>query len=109
MNYDNILGVLVHNKSVIPGSDDAIKKLRSLGKNIGFVTNNSLYTVESLLKNLTPFEAKVDEIFNPNLSLVQYLKRNNFQKDIYLIGSGALKTLLVDAGHKLIEYKVSMP
>lgn len=97
----------MHNSVVIPGSDDAIKKLRSLGKNIGFVTNNSIFTMESLLKILTPFEAKMDEIVNANLSLVQYLKRNNFQKDIYLIGSEALKTLLIDAGHKLIEYKVS--
>lgn len=104
----NILGVLVHNKTVIPGSDDAIKKLRALGKNVGFVTNNTLYTVDDLMKNLTPFGVKTNEIINPNLSLVQYLKKINFQKDIYVIGSQALKSLLTDAGHKLIEYKVSM-
>lgn len=104
----HILGVLVHNKTIIPGSDDAIKKLRALGKTVGFVTNNTLYPVDNLMKILTPFGAKPNEIINPNLSLVQYLKKTNFQKDIYVIGSEALKSLLTDAGHKVIEYKVRM-
>lgn len=97
----------MHNKTIIPGSDDAIKKLRALGKTVGFVTNNTLYPVDNLMKILTPFGAKPNEIINPNLSLVQYLKKTNFQKDIYVIGSQVLKSLLTDAGHKVIEYKVS--
>lgn len=96
----------MHNKAVIPESDDAIKKLRLLGKNIGFITNNSLYTVDDLMNILKPFGAKTNEIVTPNLSLRQYLKKINFQKDIYVIGSQALKSLLTDAGHKVIEYNV---
>lgn len=102
------LGVLVHNNAVIPGSDDAIKKLRSLGKNIGFVTNNSLYSFDNVVKLLTPFGGKTNEIFTPNLALVRYLKNINFQQDIYVVCPRALKSVLTDAGYNIIEYKVSI-
>ncbi|XP_066260941.1 uncharacterized protein [Euwallacea similis] len=101
----DIDGVLMHDGVIIPGSDDAVVKFRQLGKKIGFVTNNAVYTEGHLLNNLTPFGATEDEIINPNLSLLEYLKKIDLEGDIYAIASQACKDHLRRAGYNIIEYK----
>ncbi|XP_066154971.1 uncharacterized protein [Euwallacea fornicatus] len=101
----DIDGVLAINGVIIPGSDNAVAKFRQLGKKIGFVTNNALYTEDKVLKQLELFKATEDEIINPNLSLLQYLKKIDFKGDIYAVAGRACKNHLRNAGYNIIEYK----
>ncbi|CAG9760967.1 unnamed protein product [Ceutorhynchus assimilis] len=101
----DIDGVLLRDKTVLPGSDKAVAKLRSLGKKIGFVTNNSFYPMEVILKNLKPFEALEEEILTPNFTFLGYLKKIDFKKDIYMIACNYPKKLLREAGYNVIDYQ----
>lgn len=91
---------------MVPGSPEAVIKLRKLGKNIGFVTNNSGFTTQAFADFLAPFGAVPDEVVTPNTSLLQYLTDTNFKKDLYMVAPTCAKNLLKDAGYTIIEYKV---
>lgn len=101
-------GVLLTDKAVLPGADSTVQKLRALGKKIGFVTNNTLYAVEKLQANLAQFDAKADEIVSPTVSLIEYLRKIDFQKDIYMISTAEPKRLVREAGYNVLEFKVKL-
>lgn len=58
-----ILGVIWHNLlTVIPGASDAINYLRSIGKRVIFVTNNSIISTEDQLRKFANCNIHVDEV-----------------------------------------------
>ena len=73
-------GVLYLSKTRIPGSDEAIRRLRERGKKVLFVTNNGSISRKLALAKLNGlgFEAEFDEIFTPSFVIAQYLKSKNF-------------------------------
>ncbi|CAH1122601.1 unnamed protein product [Ceutorhynchus assimilis] len=98
-------GVLLHNRKVISGSDNAVMKLRKLGKIIGFVTNNTLKSLTDFTKALEPFGAKAEEIVNPTQTLLAYLKKIDFKQDIFGVCCNVLKECLRDEGYNVIDYQ----
>ncbi|XP_050313341.1 uncharacterized protein LOC126748272 [Anthonomus grandis grandis] len=98
-------GTLLHDKSSFPGANNTVAKLRALGKKIGFVTNNPAYIPEYWKKFLHPIEAVEGEIVTPNVVLLDYLKKTGFDKDIFAVTCPFTKTVLRNAGYKVIEYK----
>lgn len=103
--FFDIDGVLVVDRTPIPGADDCVAKIRKLGKKVAFVSNNTIYPIPVIAKNVEPFGGTEDEIVTPNSALLAYLKKIDFKKDIYVIGCTYQKNLIRDAGYNVIEYK----
>ncbi|KAL1498297.1 hypothetical protein ABEB36_009116 [Hypothenemus hampei] len=101
----DIDGALLVNSLPLPGSTELIAKLRKLNKDIRFVTNNTLYSIETIKDNLRFFNAEHKDIFTPIPSLLEYIKLTNYTQDIYVIGSSTVTNILRQNGLKIIEFK----
>ncbi|XP_062547734.1 uncharacterized protein LOC134213123 [Armigeres subalbatus] len=89
----------------IPGIEQALATLRTHGKTIRYITNNSVRTFDhyaaqfrTLGVTLTP-----SDIIHPALAIVQHLKSLDFQGLIYCLATQSFKNVLVNAGFELIE------
>ncbi|XP_030745513.1 4-nitrophenylphosphatase-like [Sitophilus oryzae] len=106
-SFDTILcdidGVIWSTLSSIDGAPDAIKSLRSIGKQVFFVTNNTTIPLEFLVKRLQEFEMKQNEVLRPDLAIIWYLKSINFDKEVYIVGVKALKDTIKKSGFKVHE------
>eukprot|EP01132_Coremiostelium_polycephalum_P010034 gene10034-12303_t len=80
-------GVLWAGNSVIQGAVEALAYLRSLGKKIRFVTNNS-----------TKSRAQLDEVIGSSYGAAYYLKKINFTRKVYVIGEYGIEKEFTDAG-----------
>ncbi|KAH9502725.1 hypothetical protein Btru_069605 [Bulinus truncatus] len=94
-------GVLWDGNGVIEGSVETIKKLKHLGKNVYYVTNNSSKSRYEYLEKCKEygFPAEMDDIVCTAYAAAQYLKSIGFKNKVYLIGKDdSLGTELKDAG-----------
>ncbi|XP_060528299.1 uncharacterized protein LOC132703189 [Cylas formicarius] len=103
--FCDIDGVLLLGGTVIPGSNAFISKLRKLKKRIVCVTNNTVFSANVLEKFLVPFDVPKADVVNPSRAILEYLKKINFNKSLYVIGTNAFKNSLRNAGFNLIEFK----
>ncbi|ERL83933.1 phosphoglycolate phosphatase 2-like [Dendroctonus ponderosae] len=101
----DIDGVLLMNHQIIPGSIEFVDKLRKLGKKLAFVTNNAINSPQKILKFLEPFNAQLEEIYNPTSSFIDLLKKNGFNKDIFAIASDGAIEVMRNAGLNVIDYE----
>ncbi|XP_064214928.1 uncharacterized protein LOC661964 [Tribolium castaneum] len=109
-SFDHILcdvdGViwLFHNN--IRGSIEAIQALKKLKKKIIFVSNNATKTHDDYFQQLksAKIASQKSDLVQPTLAIIDYLKKINFSKEIYLIGMTALQRDLEKAGFKISEY-----
>jgi phosphoglycolate/pyridoxal phosphate phosphatase family enzyme len=93
-------GVLWRHKDVIPGVPETLKWLRSLGKRVIFVTNNSTESREGYKKKIESFgiECKKEEIWGSSYMAANYLKSIEFTKKAYIIGQSGIADELAEAG-----------
>lgn len=93
-------GVLWIDDKAIEGSVDCINKCKEAGKKVYFVTNNSTKTQEQLLKKSQDmgFEMVIDEIISTSRETAIYLKRREFTKKAYVVGSQGITKELDAAG-----------
>ncbi|CAF0716799.1 unnamed protein product [Brachionus calyciflorus] len=96
-NCENFLfdcdGVIWNWPNLIPGSIEFINHAKQLGKKCFFVTNNSTRTRETFAKQLENFGVKdVDEsqIVCTAWILAEYLRSQNFQDKVFLVGNPAM-------------------
>ncbi|XP_065362166.1 glycerol-3-phosphate phosphatase-like [Calliphora vicina] len=96
-SFDTILtdcdAVLWHDDNVIPQVPDTINRLKSLDKNIYFVTNNGTKTRHYLWLKAAKMNFHIDEnhIIAPTFSIAEYLQQNlPAGERVYVIGSPAL-------------------
>uniref|UniRef100_A0A0A1XNK2 Pyridoxal phosphate phosphatase n=1 Tax=Zeugodacus cucurbitae TaxID=28588 RepID=A0A0A1XNK2_ZEUCU len=84
----------------IEGVPEAIALLKSLGKEVYFVTNNFFLTRHEIWEKATSFGFDIDEsrIIAPISTIVEYLKARNFNKKVYILGPEAIRTSLTEAG-----------
>lgn len=70
-----------------------------------FVTNNSTKVPSDVVKKLAGFgiEAKPEEVITSALATAGYIKKENPNASIYVIGEGGIRTALLDAGLTLID------
>ncbi|XP_037726603.1 4-nitrophenylphosphatase [Drosophila subpulchrella] len=93
-------------RDFIPGSAEALSHLELLGKQVTFVTNNSISSVK---EHIEKFEKqgnlKIDEhqIVHPAQTICDHLRSINFQGLIYCLATPPFKELLVAAGFRLTE------
>ena len=130
-SFDNIFsdidGVLWSVEAGIPGAPEGFHAIMSTGKDVKFITNNSVRPVpeyaqkfEELkialdtvsLKNLNfilfqtkynwnVFENFKEHLVHPAQSVVDYLKSINFEGSIYALTTKPFKELLTKAGFEL--------
>ncbi|OZJ02631.1 hypothetical protein BZG36_03840 [Bifiguratus adelaidae] len=98
--YDNWLfdcdGVLWHGNKLLPGIAEAMKLLRSKGKRVIFVTNNSSISRAKYTQKFDKLgiEATEDEIFSSAYAAAVYLRKVvNFPQDkkVYIIGQSGIE------------------
>ena len=78
-------GVIYLNNTVIPGTPGVFAKLRSLGKKVLFVSNNSSKSRKAVLKKLNDmgFQAKLEEVFVSSYVVAEYFKSHNFAGKVW--------------------------
>ena len=86
-------GVIWNWPNAIDGSVDCINKLKSMGKNCFFITNNSTKTREMIaeqIKNIGVKSVSEDDIVCTSWVLAGYLKSINFKDKAYVIGNTSM-------------------
>lgn len=84
-------GVVWRGDSLIDQVPETIEYLRSIGKKVFFVTNNSTKSRAGYLKKFTKLglDAQAEEIFSSSFAAAAYLEQTNFKatgKKVYVIG-----------------------
>ncbi len=106
--YDAFLfdldGVVYLGERVLPGAAEALKRLRSMGKAIRFLTNDPRPTRAQVVARLDAMgvEARQREVVTSGWATAAYLRRNQIPS-AYVIGSSALVGELVRAGIDVVE------
>lgn len=93
-------GVLWVGDSVIGRANEAINQLRALGKKVFYVTNNSSRSRDAYVEKFKRlgFIVKKEEIVSPSYVMAQYLKQQDFNKKVYIIGSSGMTEELEEVG-----------
>lgn len=100
-NLDNIKGVLsdidgtlFFKGSVIPGTIEAISKIRKMGIKILFLTNTDSKTPKSIYNQLVDYGFSIieNEIFTPIIALKEFLSTKP-GKSVYLVASREIENL----------------
>lgn len=102
-------GVLYVLNQAVPGASDAIKKLKYLGKKVRFLSNNSTMCLDIFLKKMNQFGYSVsaNDFLYPTLTIIEFFKKINFKKKIYVIGTSSVKTDLLNHGFRVADDGVS--
>jgi len=81
-------GVIWKGDSVIEGVPETLAMLRSAGKQLVFVTNNSTKSRAGYLKKFISLglDVKAEEIFSSSFAAAAYLKSIDFKKKVYVVG-----------------------
>jgi NagD protein len=98
-------GVLVREEHAIPGADEFIARLRSLGTPFLLLTNNSIYTQRDLAARLLASGIDVPEaaIWTSALATARFLDNQRPGGSAFVIGEAGLTTALHNAGYTLTE------
>lgn len=90
---------------VVTGANEAVEKLKMIGKRIHYISNNSTMSLETFIKKMNQFGFKVgsDDVLYPTLSIINYLKKINFNKKIFVIGTASVKTDFVNHGFRIAD------
>lgn len=88
-----------------PGASECFDNFRKLGKRVNFITNYAPVPVQEIYKRMTKnkFTVDINEIINPFLAMVDYLKKIKFDKQIYAIASKAYKEELRKEGFDVAD------
>jgi glycerol 3-phosphatase-2 len=106
--YDTILfdldGVLYRGADAVPGAAGTVSALRSLGKRIAFVTNNSSRTPDAIAQHLRSLgiDARADEVETSALATAALL-RSRAVASAFVVGGEGLRAAMRSAGVALVE------
>ncbi|KAH8409127.1 hypothetical protein KR009_008356, partial [Drosophila setifemur] len=90
----------------IPGSAEALAHLELCGKQVTFVTNNSITSAKDQIEKFAKQgQLKVHEhqIVHPAQTICDHLRSINFEGLIYCLATPPFKKLLTDAGFQLAQ------
>jgi len=98
-------GVLVREEHAIPGADEFIARLRTLGTPFLLLTNNSIYTQRDLAARLRTSGIDVPEerVWTSALATARFLQSQRPGGSAFVIGEAGLTTALHNAGYTLTE------
>lgn len=106
--YDNVLldldGVVWVGHAAVPGAAEAISEVRSAGKRLVFLTNNSRRSPEDYVRQLWSFgiKASLEEMVTAGAA-IQHLLAGREPGRVYVIGSPAIFRHVSEAGHRIVN------
>ena len=88
-----------------PWSLPFVETMKRLGKRFIFVTNNSSQNGSYYVEKIRKMEVSItdDQVFTAGQATIFYLKKYNYPKNIYLVGTPALEQEFRDEGFVLTE------
>ncbi|XP_004535351.1 pyridoxal phosphate phosphatase [Ceratitis capitata] len=103
--FSDVDGVVWNLHHPIPQAEEGFKILINAGKEVSFISNNSIRPMSDFARKFKVLGMDFDEesFIHPAKSIVQYLKSINFKGLIYVIASDAVKNLLREAGYEFID------
>jgi arabinose operon protein AraL len=86
-------GTIYLGNQLINEADTVIKNLQKEGKQILFLTNKTIESRRKYVEKLKNFNINVtiDNILNPTVTLINYLKANHLGSKLYIIGEQIIK------------------
>ncbi|WP_408009559.1 HAD-IIA family hydrolase [Pseudalkalibacillus sp. A8] len=93
-------GTIYLGNQLIKDADVVIKSLQKERKQILFLTNKTIESRQKYVKKLRNFniDVTINNILNPTLTLINYLKTNHPASTLYVIGEQIIKNEIMDAG-----------
>jgi HAD superfamily hydrolase (TIGR01450 family) len=93
-------GTLVYPDRAIPGAAEAIAALRSAGKRLAVITNNSFLSREALGARLAEFgfDFRAEELVSATVAAARYIAREQPGARVHVLGSPGLRVELRAAG-----------
>ena len=87
------------------GGTVAVRELRSRGKKVTVLTNNSTDSVRTIRSRLKEFDVQVgeNEILTSGLLTADYLRRRHGKSTYFLVGESGLDAMMEKAGHVRVE------
>jgi len=98
-------GVLVQGKTIIPGADEFINKLREQGRKFIILTNNAVYTPRDLAHRLQSLGVQIEEnqIFTSALATASFLHRQRPDGKAFVLGESGLTEAIHDIGYIITD------
>lgn len=99
-------GVIYRGKSVIPGAQLFIDRLRASGAGLVFLTNNSEQTPLDLLRKLAGLDIHgltESNFITSAMATAEFLAAQKPNGTAYVVGGGALSAALYDVGYSITE------
>lgn len=103
-------GVVYHGKTLIPGADDAINRIRDTGSRVIFLTNNATRSRESTAAKLKSMgiQCSAGDVISSAFAAAEHIKACYGCCKIYPIGEEGLVEELVRAGHTMADRDVDI-
>ena len=97
-------GVIWRGKEEVPGAADALRRVRTMGKQIVFVTNNASQHRKTQQKRLHQMgiEAELDEVITSGYTAAVSVLALHGSRKVFVMGTEELQREFSDAGHQLV-------
>jgi arabinose operon protein AraL len=95
-------GTVYLGKQLIEGADTVINTLLNEGKKVLFLTNKTIESRQRYVEKLHGFNinASLENILNPTVTLIEYLREHHPNARLYVIGEQPIKDELTLAGFR---------
>ena len=99
-------GVLVSGRTLIPGADKFIEKLKARGAEYLVLTNNPLYTPRDLAHRLSTIglDIQPDRIFTSAMATAHFLRTQKPDGTAFVIGESGLTEAIHNAGFVITDH-----
>lgn len=99
-------GVLVRGKTIIPGANEFIDRLRKVKAKFLIVTNNSRFTARDLSYNFNTIGLDIhhESIFTSAMATARFVHSQRPEGKAFVIGESGLTTALHDLGYIITEH-----
>lgn len=110
MNWDSVVldmdGVIYRGKAPIPGSVEAIHKLREAGRKVRFLTNNATKSSEEYSEKLSGMDIDADpaHILTSGIATAIHVRKAMGKNKAYVVGSRSLALEMAREGVELVGW-----
>jgi HAD superfamily hydrolase (TIGR01457 family) len=98
-------GTFYLGNTLYPWSLPFVNTMKNLGKRFVFVTNNSSQNAKHYLHKIRNMGVDIteDQVFTSGQATIYYLKKHNYPRKLYLVGTPALEEEFQEAGFILTD------
>ena len=99
-------GVLIRGKTIIPGANEFIDRLRKANAKFLILTNNSRFTARDLSYNFNMIGLEIhhESIFTSAMATARFVHSQRPEGKAFVIGESGLTTALHDLGYIITEH-----